>query len=70
MMPLTMAKAGEANEIIKVGGKEETRQFLKNLGFVDGAQVTVVSVIGGNMIVNVKDSRIAINQDMARKIMI
>lgn len=69
-MPLTMAKAGEANLIKKIGGKEETRRFLENLGFVTGGVVTVVSEIGGNMIVNVKDSRVAIGKDMANKIMI
>ena len=70
MMPLTMAKTGEANLIKKVGGKEETRRFLENLGFVTGGLVTVISEISGNMIVNVKDSRIAIGKDMAIKIMI
>lgn len=69
-MPLTMARTGEAQTIKKVGGSEETRRFLENLGFVTGAMVTVVSTISGNMIVNVKDSRIAVNQDMARKIMV
>lgn len=70
MMPLTMANTGEANTIKKIGGKEETRRFLENLGFVTGGVVTVVSEIGGNMIVNVKDSRVAIGKDMANKIMI
>lgn len=69
-MPLTMARTGEINVIRKVGGKEETRRFLENLGFVTGGNVTVVSEIGGNMIVNVKESRVAINKDMANKIMI
>ena len=69
-MPLTMANAGEPNIIKKVGGKEETRKFLENLGFVTGDTVTVVSETGGNMIVNVKDSRVAIGKDMANKIMI
>ena len=69
-MPLTMAQTGEPNVIRKVGGKEETRRFLENLGFVTGGSVTVVSEIGGNMIVNVKESRVAINKDMANKIMI
>lgn len=69
-MPLTMAKQGEVNYIKKVGGKEETRKFLENLGFVAGGMVIIVSQIGGNMIVNVKDSRVAINKDMANKIMI
>ncbi|MDU7026197.1 MAG: FeoA family protein [Clostridiales bacterium] len=70
MMPLTMASTGEMNVIKKVGGKEDTRRFLENLGFVTGAAVTVVSAIQGNVIVNIKDSRVAINQDMAKKIMI
>ena len=70
MMPLTMASTGEPNIIKKVGGKEETRKFLENLGFVTGGTVTVVSETGGNMIVNVKDSRVAIGKDMANKIMI
>lgn len=70
MMPLTMANTGEPLVIRKVGGKAETRQFLENLGFVTGGTVTVVSEIGGNMIVNVKDSRVAINREMANKIMI
>jgi ferrous iron transport protein A len=65
-----MVKAGEPNVIRKIGGKEETRRFLENLGFVTGGIVTVVSEIGGNMIVNVKDSRVAIGKDMAIKIMV
>ena len=65
MMPLTMVKTGEENTIKKVG-----RRFLENLGFVVGGVVTVVSEIGGNMIVNVKDSRVAIGKDMANKIMV
>lgn len=69
-MPLTMVKEGEPNIIKKVGGKEETRRFLENLGFVTGGIVTVVSETRGNMIVNVKDSRIAIGKDMANKIMV
>ena len=70
MMPLTMAKAGEENSIKKVGGKAEVRQFLENLGFVAGSSVTVITEIEGNLIVSVKDSRIAINREMASKIMI
>lgn len=69
-MPLTMATMGEVNKIVKVGGNEETRRFLENLGFVAGTEITVVSSIGGNLIVNVKDSRIAVNEDMARHIVI
>ena len=70
MMPLSMVKEGEPNIIKKVGGKEETRKFLENLGFVTGGTVTVISQTGGNMIVNVKDSRVAIGIDMANKIMV
>ena len=70
MMPLTMAKTGEMNVIKKVGGKDETRQFLENLGFVTGGTVTVVSEVGGNLIVNVKESRVAIGKDMANRIMV
>ena len=69
-MPLTMVKAGEPNVIRKVGGKEETRKFLEELGFVAGGFVTVVTEMGGNLIVNVKDSRVAIGKDMANKIMV
>ena len=65
-----MVKEGEPNIIKKVGGKEETRKFLENLGFVTGRTVTVISQTGGNMIVNVKDSRVAIGKDMANKIMV
>ena len=70
MMPLSMIKEGEPNIIKKVGGKEETRKFLENLGFVTGGTVTVISQTGGNMIVNVKDSRVAIGKEMANKIMV
>ena len=70
MMPLTMMDTGKPNVIKKIGGKEETRRFLENLGFVTGATVTVVSETGGNMIVNIKDTRVAIGKDMANKIMV
>lgn len=70
MMPLTLAEDGEENIIRKVGGKQEVRAHLENLGFVVGGVVTVVSAIGGNVIVKVKDSRIAINREMAQKIMV
>ncbi len=69
-MPLSMVKEGEPNVIHKVGGKEETRRFLENLGFVTGGVVTVVSQIGGNMIVNIKEARVAIGRDMANKILV
>ena len=70
MMPLTLATAGEENIIKKVGGNPETRKFLENLGFVAGGTVTVISEISGNVIVNVKEARVAISKEMAQKIMI
>ena len=70
MMPLTMAPVGQASKIQRVGGNDETKRFLANLGFVVGSEVTVISAIGGNVIVNIKDSRVAINLDMARHIMV
>lgn len=69
-MPLTMAVAGEKNSIKKVGGKAEARQFLENLGFVPGGVVTVIAEIGGNVIVNIRESRVAISREMASKIII
>lgn len=69
-MPLSMVEEGEPKTIVKVGGKEEVRKFLENLGFVDGTVVTVVSSLGGNMILKVKDSRVALGRDMASKIQI
>jgi ferrous iron transport protein A len=69
-MPLTMAKIGEENSIKKVGGKEETRQFLANLGFVPGSHVTIITEISGNVIVHIKESRIAVSREMAAKIMV
>ena len=69
-MPLTLANVGEDNIIKKVGGRPEVKKHLENLGFVQGATVTVVSEISGNMIVNVKEARVAIGKDMANKIMI
>lgn len=70
MMPLTMAGEGEITTIKKVGGKEEIRRHLENIGFVPGAAVTVVSANNGNVIVNVKEARVAISREMANKIMI
>ena len=70
MLPLTMASQGEPMTIKKIGGKQETKKFLETLGFVVGGTVTVVSEINGNMIVNVKDSRVAIGKDMVNKIMV
>lgn len=70
MLPLTMASQGEPVTIKKIGGKQETKKFLETLGFVVGGTITVVSEINGNMIVNVKDSRVAIGKDMENKIMV
>lgn len=70
IMPLTMAREGETVSIKRVGGKEEIRRHLENLGFVPGANVTVISTNSGNVIVNVKESRVAISKEMANKIMV
>jgi ferrous iron transport protein A len=69
-MPLSMAKTGEENSIKKVGGREETRQFLTKLGFIPGSHVTVINEINGNVIVSIKESRIAVSREMASKIMV
>ena len=70
MMPLTLATVGEENIIKRIGGLPEVRQHLENLGFVVGGAVTVITTLGGNVIVNVKEARIAISKEMAQKIMI
>ena len=70
MMPLTFAAIGEENIIRRVGGKPEIKKHLEDLGFVAGGSATVVSSLGGNLIVKVKESRVAISEEMARKIMI
>ena len=70
MMPLSMANQGKPNIIKKVGGKDDVRSFLEKLGFVVGGTVTVISETNGNLIVNVKDSRVAIGKEMANKIMV
>ena len=70
MMPLTLARAGEHNSIKKVGGSAQTRQHLENLGFVVGTPVMVVAQISGNVIVNIKESRVALSREMANKIMV
>lgn len=64
-MPLTMANVGEEYTITRISGREDTRRFLAGLGFTVGALISVISMIGGNVIVNIKDSRVAINADMA-----
>ena len=70
MLPLNLANVGEVNIIKKIGGKPEVKKHLENLGFVVGGNVQVVNALGGNVIVNVKEARIAISQEMAQKIMI
>ena len=70
MMPLTMGKSGEEATILKITGKDEVRQHLAELGFVVGATVTVVSEMAGNLIVQVKESRIALDRTMANRIMV
>ena len=70
MMPLSLAPVGEENIIQKVGGKPDVKKHLENLGFVAGGSVTVISEIGGNVIVNIKESRVAISREMAGKIMV
>ena len=69
-MPLTLAEIGEENTIKKIGGKPEVKKHLENLGFVVGGNVTIINTLGGNVIVNVKESRIAISREMAQKIMV
>ncbi len=70
MMPLTLADTGEENVILRVGGSPEVKKHLEDLGFVAGGTVSVVSSLGGNVIVKVKEARVAISEEMARKIMI
>ena len=69
MMPLTLANIGEENIIRKIGGKPEVKKHLENLGFVAGGNVTVITTMGGSVIVNVKEARVAISEEMAQKIM-
>ena len=70
MMPLTFAAVGEENTIVKIGGKPEVKKHLENLGFVAGGTATVVAAMSGNIIVKVKEARVAISAEMARKIMV
>ena len=70
MMPLTLANAGEENTILRVGGSAEVKKHLADLGFVAGGTVSIVSSLGGNVIVKVKETRVAISEEMARRIMI
>ena len=69
MMPLILANVGEENVIKKIGGSPEVKQHLENLGFVVGGNVTIVNTMGGNLIVNVKETRVAVSREMAQKIM-
>ena len=69
-MPLLLAQPGEQNKIMAVHGRGETKRFLESMGFVEGAEITVVSEFDGNLIVNVKDARVAISKVLAGKIMI
>ena len=69
-MPLSMVSDGETFLVKKINGKEEVRRFLENLGFVAGAEISLVSKISGNVIVQVKDSRVAISKEMAQKIIV
>jgi len=68
MMPLSMLEPGLMKNIVKIGGRDKTRRFLESLGFVEGAEVTVVSELAGNLIINVKDTRVAIDKLMAGRI--
>lgn len=70
MMPITFATVGEENIIKKIGGKPEVKKHLENLGFVVGGRVTVINAIGGNLVVNVKEARVALSKEMAQKIMV
>lgn len=70
MMPLALAIAGEENTVKKIGGSPEVKKHLENLGFVVGGNVTVITSLGGNVIVNVKETRVAVSEEMARKIMV
>jgi len=70
LLPLALADVGEENTIKKIGGSPEIKKHLEDLGFVVGGSVTIVNALGGNVIVNVKEARIAISQEMARKIMV
>ena len=70
MMPLSLANIGEENLILKVGGNPEVKKHLEDLGFVAGGTATLISSMGGNVIVKVKESRVSISEEMARKIMV
>ncbi len=69
-MPLSMIAIGETRNVLKINGKDETRQFLKNLGFVPGSEITVVSQLAGNIIVCIKNTRVALDKSMANRIIV
>lgn len=69
-MPLTLLQAGQSSIITRIGGNPQTRQFLEGLGFVVGAPITVISAQGGNVIVSIKDTRVAVSKQMANKIFV
>ena len=69
-MPITLLRPGETGVVKRIGGAADTRRFLANLGFVDGSQVRVVSELCGNMIIHIKDSRVAVNKEMEKHIMV
>ena len=70
MMPLCFAEIGQPQIIKKVGGRPETKQYLEDLGFHAGGEVSIVNSLGGNLIVKVKDCRVAVSEELARKIMV
>ncbi len=70
MMPITLANVGEENIILRVGGSPEVRQHLADMGFVAGSAATIISTLGGNVIVKVKDTRVAVSEEMAKKIFV
>ena len=70
MMPLSLANIGEENTIKRIGGKPEVKKHLENLGFVVGGSVSIITSMGGDIIVNVKEARVAISKEMAQKIMV
>lgn len=70
MMPLTLTEIGKENIVKRITGKQQVKSHLEDLGFVVGSPITVINTIGGNVIVNIKESRIAISREMAQKIMV
>lgn len=70
MMPLSLAAVGEEQTVLRIGGKPEVKKHLENLGFVAGSRVKVIAMLSGNVIVQVKEARVAISREMAQKILI